>query len=431
MTESYTEVVDAFNYETRDVFNYEDQVHLRYVDETRYRDVTRDVFNYRDETRTGTRETLITEDVFNYDDEVRIRMVEETRYRWVDRTVTTTETRTRLVCCRPVTRQVTTTETVTETESATPDAACTAAGYTLNSASVCSQAAGADLGDVAYECDTGWTAAEDDQTTCERTTTRAPGWDCPDAPAYTLDTTGTTPHCHLVAGPCPPAGLGTLAAGTATRTASWSASCRSERIGSAQSPHYAKSWTFALDAAATVTATVTSTHNTVVYLVDSATNTAQGTAGARLAAGSYLVEVTTAAPRTGDGDTFTLTLTIATPAQVTISGLTGDTRTPQLGDTTATVTSGFTVAPTGADCEATTPQGATVTPAEGADRTVSYDVPEGTTVTVTVRCTSGDHSRQKPPSSPPPTRPWTSPASMTPLSPPATPPASTSPRTSL
>ena len=173
VTRTYTEVVDAYNYETRAVFNYEDQVHLRYVPETRYRDVTRDVFNYRTETRTGVRETLITEPVFNYEDQVHIRMVEETRYRWVDRTVTTTQTRTRTVCCRPVTTEVTITSTVSETESAVPDAACTA-GYALGSASMCEHPAGADLGDVAYECGTGWAADVDGvPSMCERTVTEA------------------------------------------------------------------------------------------------------------------------------------------------------------------------------------------------------------------------------------------------------------------
>ena len=173
------------------------------------------------------------------------------RYRWVDREVRNFETRTRLDCCRPETRVVTTSETVTVTESAVPDAACTAAGYALSAALVCEHPAGVDLGDVSYECDTGWAAAAGDPTSCERAVTEEPDWDCPDAPAYTLDTSTIPPHCHLV-GPCPPAALGALGAGVTTRTGSWDDSCRSGRLGSAQSPHWARSWTFSLDAAATV-----------------------------------------------------------------------------------------------------------------------------------------------------------------------------------
>ncbi len=157
---------------------------------------------------------------------MRLRMVEETRYRWVDHEVRNFETRTRLDCCRPETRVVTTTETVTVTESAVPDAACTAAGYALSAALVCEHPAGVDLGDVSYECDTGWAAAAGDPTSCERAVTEEPDWDCPDAPAYTLDTSTTPPHCHLV-GPCPPAALGALGAGVTTRTGSWDDSCRS------------------------------------------------------------------------------------------------------------------------------------------------------------------------------------------------------------
>ena len=183
--------------------------------------------------------------------QVRLRMVEETRYRWVDREVRNFETRTRLDCCRPETRVVTTSETVTVTESAVPDAACTAAGYALSAALVCEHPAGVDLGDVSYECDSGWAAAAGDPTSCERAVTEEPDWDCPDAPAYTLDTSTTPPHCHLV-GPCPPAALGALGAGVTTRTGSWDDSCRSGRLGGAQSPHWARSWTFSLDAAATV-----------------------------------------------------------------------------------------------------------------------------------------------------------------------------------
>lgn len=391
-TVTYTEVVEAFNYETREVFNYESQVRFRYVPETRHRDVTRDVYNYSTETRSGMRETLITEDVFTYENQVRIRMVEETRYRWVDRTVTRAETRERTACCRPETREVPVTRTVTRTESATPDASCVAVGYSVNSASACEQAAGVRLGDATYRCDDGWTAAKGDETACERTVTEAASWDCPAAPRHKLDTSTSPPHCHVADGVCPPTRLGSLGTGTTAHENSWAAGCRSERRGSDQSPHWAQSWSFTLDAAASVSVSVASEHSAVVYVIDAVTGVvvASGSAvgSVRLEAGSYLIEVTTTTARTAGG--FTVTVGVASRSQVTISGLAGGTATPETGDDTATVSSAFTVTPADAVCTAA-PAGATVTGGPGSARSVGYDVAAGTSVEVTVTCRSGTH----------------------------------------
>lgn len=391
-TVTYTEVVPAFNYQTRPVFNYQSQVRFRYVPETRYRSVTRNVYNYRTETRTGMRETLITEPVFNYENQVRTRMVEETRHRWVNRTVTTTETRERLACCRPVTREVTATRTVNRLESATPDAWCTTAGYSVNSASVCEHPAGVRLGDATYGCDAGWAAVEGDETECERTVAEAPEWNCPAAPRHTLDTSTDPPHCHVADGVCPAARLGSLGTGATAHENSWGSECQSERRGSAQSPHWARSWSFTLDAAASVSVSVASAHNAFIYLIDADTGVVVTSGSAigsrRLEAGSYVIEVTTATART-TGD-FTLTVDVTSRSRVSISGLAGGTETPEAGDDDATVTSGFTVMPANAVCTAE-PAGATVTDGPGGARTVSYDVPAGTSVEVTVTCRSGSH----------------------------------------
>ena len=391
-TVTYTEVVAAFNYQTRAVFNYQSQVRFRYVPETRYRDVTRSVYNYRTETRTGMRETLITEPVFNYQNQVRTRMVEETRHRWVTRTVTTTETRERLACCRPVTREVTTTRTVNRLESATPDASCTTAGYSVNSASVCEHPAGVRLGDATYGCDAGWAAVEGDETECERTVAVAPEWNCPAAPRHTLDTSTDPPHCHVADGVCPAARLGSLGTGATAHENSWGSECQSERRGSAQSPHWARSWSFTLDAAASVSVSVASAHNAFIYLIDAATGevVASGSAigSLDLPAGSYVIEVTTTTPRAAGA--FTVTVAVASRSLVGISGLAGGVETPEVGDDTATVTRAFTVSPADAVCTAE-PAGAVVIGGPGAARSVSYDVPAGTSVEVTVTCRSGAH----------------------------------------
>ena len=388
---------------------------------------------YRDETRTGVRETLITEpaynyedrDVFNYRDEtrtgVRETLITEPAYNYEDRDVFNYETRTRQRCCRPETTEVTITETVTVTESGVPGAECTAAGYTMSSASVCSQPAGVRLQGATYECDTGWAAAAGDPTTCERTATGTPEWECP--ADHTLDAATTPPHCHLQQQPqdpeegtdaqtCSTTSLGTLGTGRVTRSGSWAAGCRSTQLGSDQTPYWAQSFTFAVDGAATADLDVTSSGDPYVFVINSG-GTAVGSdddsgsdgrdsriRGLRLPRGSYTIEATTSGPRqTGSfALALDLTVTVAAPQPgvtvpapqpgVTISGLAAADGTPQAGAATATVTDQFDVTPADALCTAA-PAGATIAPDAGGTRFLTHSVPAGTTVTVTVTCTSG------------------------------------------
>ncbi len=394
VTKYRTSTVAVYNYVTRAVFNYRDVVRYRPEWVTRYRYVTRQVYNYRSEQRTGVRETLHTEPVYNY------KNVDVFNY----------ETREREVCCRLQRRTVTETTTVRERESAVPDASCMLSGYALSSGGRCVQPAGARLADAGYACRAGWTRAAGDSRSCERTLYRAPRWVCPAAPSHTLDTSGTVPVCRLAAGVCPPARLGALASGSRTLTGTLNRQCRSERVGSAQSPHWARSWTFTLTAQATLTAAVSSTRGATLHLVDTVSGAAKSVGG-RLAAGSYLIEVAAARPRTASR--FTLTLTIAGTPAVVISGLADATAVPRLGATTAAVSTAFAVDPADAACTAAptgptvvpvnarqsasalskaAPAGTTVAPATGRSRTVTHTVPEGTTVTVTVTCAKAAHT---------------------------------------
>ncbi len=386
---------------------------------------------YRDETRTGVRETLITEpaynyedrDVFNYRDEtrtgVRETLITEPAYNYEDRDVFNYETRTRQVCCRPVTTEVTTTETVTDTESGVPGAECTAAGYTMSSASVCSQPAGVRLQGATYECDTGWAAAAGDPTTCERTATGTPEWECP--ADHTLDAATTPPHCHLQQQPqdpeegtdaqtCSTTSLGTLGTGRVTRPGSWAAGCRSTQLGSDQTPYWAQSFTFAVAGAATADLDVTSSGDPYVFVINSS-GTAVGSdddsgtdgrdsriRGLRLPRGSYTIEATTSGPRQTGSFALALDLTVTVPAPqpgvtvpapqpgVTISGLAAADGTPQAGAATAGVTDQFNVTPADALCTAE-PAGATIVPDAGGTRFLTHSVPAGTNVLVRVRCT--------------------------------------------
>ena len=87
---------------------------------------------------------------------------------------------------------------------------------------------------------------------------------------------------------------------------------------------------------------------------------------------------------------FAVTVAVASRSLVGISGLAGGVETPEVGDDTATVTRAFTVSPADAVCTAV-PAGAVVIGGPGAARSVSYDVPAGTSVEVRVTCRSGSH----------------------------------------
>ena len=383
---------------------------------------------YRDEQRTGVRETLITEPVYRYENRPAYNYRSETRYRNVTRTTYEYRPATRVVCCRPVTRTITVTRTVRDTQTAVPDATCTAAGYALNSSSGCERPAGTRLGGVAYRCMTGWTAVSGDPSSCERTLTRDPtSWSC--ETGKTIDRSTSPPHCH----PDPDAGdeegeedqeteepdddedepeeedgppecttaLGTLGAGTVTRSGTWATGCTSVHKSTDQVPYWAWRYTFTLTAAATLDLDAASAGDPHVFITDS-----EGTVvgsdddsgadgrdsrirGLSLRPGPHTVEVTTGSERSTGRFTLTLRLAAAVGG-VRISGFGAAEGTPAVGKNAVVVSSGFTVSPAGATC-ASSPAGAAVSPSSGAQRTASLSVAAATSVTVTVTCTSGAH----------------------------------------
>lgn len=360
---------------------------------------------YRNEQRTGVRETLITEPVYHYEDQPVYNYRDETRYRNVTRTVWRNETRTRQVCCRPVTRTVTVTRTVRDTQTAVPDAACTASGYSLNSSSQCERPAGTRLGGVTYRCTTGWSATSGDPSNCERTLTADPtGWVC--ETGRTIDRSTSPPHCHPDPDDDGSSGctiaLGTLGAGTVTRSGTWAAGCASAHKSTPQVPYWAQKFAFTVAAAATLDLDATSAGDPHVYITDSdgtvvGSDDDSGTdgrdsriRGLALQPDTYTVEVTTGGDRSTGSFTLTLKLTTAAGA-VTISGFKAAEGTPAVGEAAVTVSSGFTVSPAGATCRAT-PTGVAVSPSSGAQRTASLSVAAATEATVTVTCTSGAQS---------------------------------------
>ncbi|WP_419838611.1 hypothetical protein [Candidatus Poriferisodalis sp.] len=253
-------------------------------------------YGYRNEQRTGVRETLITEPVYHYESRPAYNYRDEVRYRDVSRTVYRDEIRTRQVCCRPVTRVVSVTRTVRDTQSAVPDASCTAAGYSLNSSSRCERPVGTRLGAAGYRCAAGWTAVSGDRANCERTLTRDPAWVC--AAGRTIDRATTPPHCHPASDPdededededeegdpdegdedeedpeddpaeCTTA-LATLASGTVTRSGTWAAGCVSSHKSTDQVPYYAWRFTFTVTSAATLDLDAVSGQDPHVYVTDS------------------------------------------------------------------------------------------------------------------------------------------------------------------
>ena len=344
------------------------------------------------------------------------------------RTVTREETRTREVCCRPVTRTISVTRTVRDTQSAVPDASCAAAGYSMNSSSRCERPAGTRLAAVTYRCAAGWDPVSGDPANCERTLTHDPTWQC--AAGRTIDRDSTPPHCHPTPDPdededeedeedpdgddedeedpdddddmpeCVTA-LSTLGSGSVSRSGSWAAGCASVHKSSDQVPYYAWSYTFTITAAATLDLDAVSRQDPHVY-VTASDGTVVGSdddsgpdgrdsriRGLKLQPGTYTIEVTTGSERITGSFTLTLKLTVAA-GSVKVSGFEGAEGTPDVGEAAVTLSSGFTVSPADATCSAE-PVAAAVTPASGASRTVSLSVAAATTVSVTVTCTSGSH----------------------------------------
>ncbi|WP_419839544.1 hypothetical protein [Candidatus Poriferisodalis sp.] len=196
--------------------------------------------------------------------------------------------------------------------------------------------------------------------------------------------------------------LGTLAAGSISRSATLGAGCTSLRRGDAQSPHWARRFSLRVAAASTATFTASSSAaDTFVYVLtgsgtdvaeiasddDSGTGTDAKVADVALAAGTtYTVEVTTAAANTAGAFTLTAAFT-AVEAPVAISGLADTTK---AGAGTVAVAAAFAVEPAAAVCTATadTPRVAPkVTVGSAAhQRTVTVTAAAPFSHTVTVTC---------------------------------------------
>ena len=198
------------------------------------------------------------------------------------------------------------------------------------------------------------------------------------------------------------ADLGTLPAGSISRSGTLGAGCVSLRKGDAQSPHWARRFSLRVAAASTATFTVSSSAADVfVYVLsgsgtavvevasddDSGTGTDAKIADVALAAGTtYTVEVTTAAANIAGAFTLTATIAAVEPP-VAISGLADTTRT---GAGSVAVAAAFAVEPAAAVCTAAAgTAGVAPTVAVGPaahQRTVTVTAAAPFSHTVTVTC---------------------------------------------
>ena len=197
--------------------------------------------------------------------------------------------------------------------------------------------------------------------------------------------------------------LGTLAAGTITRTGTLGAGCVSLREGDEQSPHWARRFSLSVAAASKATLTASSSAaDTFLYVLsgsgsdvteegsddDSGANTDAKITDIALTAGTvYTVEVTT--PTANVTGAFALTVTIVPDLPpVKIAGLADA---YGIGQTHAAPSDGFTVEPATAACTVT-PPGAKITAGQGANRTVSLARKPPFSQQVTVKCTATGRS---------------------------------------
>ena len=240
---------------------------------------------------------------------------------------------------------------------------------------------------------------------------RTPKPTCPDG--YTLAGAGRCARTVLGEPTQAPIGaecldhLGTLGAGTVTRSGTLEAGCVSLRRGDAQSPHWARRFTLGVPAASTATISASSSSADVYLYVlsssggsvavegsddDSGTGTDAQVSGVALAAGTtYTIEVTTSSAgpinsSTGPAGAFTLTVTTALDEPPVI--ITGLADAAVTGRGTLTAAGTFTVEPADATCTAAaagvTPSVAkTGTPGE---RTVSLTLAAPFSHAVTVTC---------------------------------------------
>ena len=194
--------------------------------------------------------------------------------------------------------------------------------------------------------------------------------------------------------------LGSLHGGAIKIQGAWSSGCPSAHLGSAQVPHWAQSFAFSVPSGATLDLDAVSDGDPYMSVADGdatvvGSDDDSGTdgrdsriRGLRLTAGSYTIEVTTAAPRTTG--TFTLTVdTALDEIPVAITGLADGTGWG-LAAATVTASDGFTVEPADATCTATSAT-ADVTPtitagAVAGERTVSLASAAPFSHNVTVRC---------------------------------------------
>ena len=194
--------------------------------------------------------------------------------------------------------------------------------------------------------------------------------------------------------------LGSLHGGAIKIQGAWSSGCPSAHLGSAQVPHWAQSFAFSVPSGATLDLDAVSDGDPYMSVADGdatvvGSDDDSGTdgrdsriRGLRLTAGSYTIEVTTAAPRTTG--TFTLTVdTALDEIPVAITGLADGTGWG-LAAATVTASDGFTVEPADATCTATAATaGVTPTITAGAvagERTVSLASAAPFSHSVTVRC---------------------------------------------
>ena len=198
--------------------------------------------------------------------------------------------------------------------------------------------------------------------------------------------------------------LGSLGAGSVSRTGTLAAGCESWNKGTVQSPHHARRYTLrvptasklgvaASSSAADVFAQVMTGSGAAATVVasddDSGTGTDAALSDVQITAGvAYTVEVTTSAKNVTGA--FTLTLTVAPDkAPVNIVGLADG---YGIGQAQAAARDSFTVEPAAAACSAT-PADATLTVGQGANRTVSWAAAAPFAQEITVACTAAGRSR--------------------------------------
>ncbi len=198
--------------------------------------------------------------------------------------------------------------------------------------------------------------------------------------------------------------LGSLGAGSVSRTGTLAAGCESWNKGTVQSPHHARRYSLSVPTASKLDVAASSSAADVFVQVmtgsgaaaavvasddDSGTGTDAALQSVQLAAGVvYTVEVTTSAENVTGA--FALTLAVAPDKPpVKIVGLADA---YGIGQAHAAASGSFTVEPAAAACTAA-PAGASLAAGQGANRTVSWTAAAPFSQEVTVACTAAGRSR--------------------------------------